>query len=151
MGFSLLLLKCCVLGRRILSELSLSRRGCWRSSVFSQKWDKAFYFNLKLLFNFSDAWVLPFSNWNLNFFVVTDIACGWGLVVRASDCQCTSCNGPGSDPSIRRHRVIWGAADEAVLNLVPPKKIFKEKILPCLEQRMRGVPRSTLSRRATPS
>jgi hypothetical protein len=25
------------------------------------------------------------------------------LVVRASDCQCTSCNGPGFDPSIRRH------------------------------------------------
>ncbi len=38
------------------------------------------------------------------------------LVVRASDCQCTSCNGPGFDPSIRRHSGIWGAADEAVLN-----------------------------------
>jgi hypothetical protein len=25
------------------------------------------------------------------------------LVVRASDCQCTCCNGPGFDPSIRRH------------------------------------------------
>ena len=25
------------------------------------------------------------------------------LVVRASDCQCTSCNGPGFDPGIRRH------------------------------------------------
>jgi hypothetical protein len=25
------------------------------------------------------------------------------LVVRASDCQCTNCNGPGFDPSIRRH------------------------------------------------
>jgi hypothetical protein len=25
------------------------------------------------------------------------------LVVRASDCQCTSCNGPGFDPSIRQH------------------------------------------------
>ncbi len=25
------------------------------------------------------------------------------LVVRASDCQCTSCNGPGFDPSIHRH------------------------------------------------
>ncbi len=52
------------------------------------------------------------------------------LVVRASDCQCTSCNGPGFDPSIRRHSGIWGAADEAVLNIVwklekippPPKK-----------------------------
>jgi len=37
-------------------------------------------------------------------------------------------NGPGFDPSIRRHSGIWGAADEAVLNKVrkkiknPPKK-----------------------------
>jgi len=51
-------------------------------------------------------------------------------VVRASDCQCTSCNGPGFDPSIRWHRGIRGAADEAVLNTVrknqknPPKNIF---------------------------
>ncbi len=45
------------------------------------------------------------------------------LVVRASDCQCTSCNGPGFDPSIRRHSGIWGAADEAVLNIVRKKKI----------------------------
>jgi hypothetical protein len=28
------------------------------------------------------------------------------LVVRASDCQCTSCNGPGFDPSIRPHSGI---------------------------------------------
>ena len=40
------------------------------------------------------------------------------IVVRASDCQCTSCNGPGFDPSIRRHSGIWGAADEAVLYIV---------------------------------
>ncbi len=40
------------------------------------------------------------------------------LVVRASDCQCTSCNCPGFDPSIRRHSGIWEAADEAVLNTV---------------------------------
>ncbi len=40
------------------------------------------------------------------------------LVVRASDCQCTSCNGPGFDPSIRRYSGIRGAADEAVLNIV---------------------------------
>ncbi len=40
------------------------------------------------------------------------------LVVRASDCQCTSCNGSGFDPSIRRHSGIWGAADVAVLNIV---------------------------------
>ncbi len=44
------------------------------------------------------------------------------LVVRASDCQCTSCNGPGFDPSIRRHSGIWGAADEAVLNIVRTKR-----------------------------
>ncbi len=44
------------------------------------------------------------------------------LVVRASDCQCTSCNGPRFDPSIRRHSGIWGAADEAVLNIVRTKK-----------------------------
>jgi hypothetical protein len=33
-------------------------------------------------------------------------------------CQCTSCNGPEFDPSIRRHSGIWGAAVEAVLNKV---------------------------------
>jgi hypothetical protein len=55
------------------------------------------------------------------------------LVVRASDCQCTSCNGPGFDPSIRRHSGIWGAADETVLNIVQtkrkksPKKYLKKK------------------------
>ncbi len=48
------------------------------------------------------------------------------LVVRASDCQCTSCNGPGFDPSIRRHSGIWGAADEAVLNIVRTKKKRKK-------------------------
>jgi hypothetical protein len=53
------------------------------------------------------------------------------LVVRASDCQCTSCNGPaGFDPSIRRHRGIWGAADEAVLNRVR-KNRRKKKYLFC--------------------
>ncbi len=59
------------------------------------------------------------------------------LVVRASDCQCTSCNGPGFDPSIRRHSGIWGAADEAVLNIVwtkrkkiPPQK-KKKKLFRC--------------------
>ncbi len=55
------------------------------------------------------------------------------LVVRASDCQFTSCNGPGFDPSIRRHSGIWGATDEAVLNIVLnkrekiPQKIFNKK------------------------
>ncbi len=56
------------------------------------------------------------------------------LVVRASDCQCTSCNSPGFDPSIRRHSGIWGTADEAVLNIVwktnrkkSPQKYWKKK------------------------
>ncbi len=44
------------------------------------------------------------------------------LVVRASDCQCTSCNGPGFDPSICRHSGFWGAADETVLNTVRKKR-----------------------------
>ncbi len=50
------------------------------------------------------------------------------LVVRASDCQCTSCNGPGFDPSIPQHSGIWRAADETVLNIVwkKPKKYFKK-------------------------
>ncbi len=52
------------------------------------------------------------------------------LVVRASDCQCTSCNGPGFNPSIRRHSGIWVAADEAVPNIVwrkiLPKNIYKK-------------------------
>ncbi len=50
------------------------------------------------------------------------------LVVRASDCQCTSCNGPGFDPSIRLHSGIWGAADEAVLNIVRTKRIGRFEI-----------------------
>ncbi len=52
------------------------------------------------------------------------------LVVRAPDSQCTSCNGPEFDHSIRRHSRIWGAVDEAVLNIVwkknPPKKYLKK-------------------------
>jgi hypothetical protein len=58
------------------------------------------------------------------------------LVVRASDCQCTSCNGPGFDPSIRRHSGTWGAADETVLNIVrtkrkksPQKNIYKKILI----------------------
>ncbi len=43
------------------------------------------------------------------------------IVVRASDCQCTSCNGHWFDSSIRRHSGIWGAADEAVLDIVRKK------------------------------
>jgi hypothetical protein len=58
------------------------------------------------------------------------------LVIIAPDCQCTSCNGPGFDPSILRQSGIWGAADEAVLNIVrkikdkkSPQNIFKKKIV----------------------
>ncbi len=46
--------------------------------------------------------------------------------------KCTSCNGPGFDPSIRRHSGIRVAADEAMLNIVwkkiPPKSILKKEI-----------------------
>ncbi len=49
-------------------------------------------------------------------------------MVRASDCQCTSCNGPGFDPSIRGHSGNLGAADEAVLNTVRKKKKIPPKI-----------------------
>ncbi len=52
----------------------------------------------------------------------------FSLVVRASDCQCTSWNVPGFDPSIRLHSGTWGAADEAVLNIVQKKNI-PQKIL----------------------
>ncbi len=41
-------------------------------------------------------------------------------------------SGPGLDPSIHRHSGIWGAADEAVLNIVwkkIPQKIVKKKCL----------------------
>ncbi len=40
----------------------------------------------------------------------------------ASDSQCRSRNCPGFDPSILRLSGIWGAADEAVLNIVHEKK-----------------------------
>ncbi len=55
--------------------------------------------------------------------------------VRASGCQCQSCNSPGFDPSILRHSGICGAADEAVLsNVYKNKKIallkYICKILP---------------------
>jgi len=43
-------------------------------------------------------------------------------VVRASGCQCQSCNSPGFDPSILRHSGIWGAAYEELLNNVHKKK-----------------------------
>ncbi len=50
-------------------------------------------------------------------------------VVSASDCQCPSRNSPGFDPGILRHRGIWGAADEAVLNKEFTKKILKIPLL----------------------
>ncbi len=45
-------------------------------------------------------------------------------IVRASDSQCRSRNWPGFDPSILRHSEIWGAADEALLNIIQKKKKF---------------------------
>ncbi len=50
------------------------------------------------------------------------------LVVRASDCQCTSCNGPGFriNTSIRLHNRSWGAADDAVLNIV--RNVWKKPL-----------------------
>ncbi len=58
------------------------------------------------------------------------------LVIRASDCQCTSCNGPGFNPSILQHSVIGRTADVAVLNIVrkktyksPPKILNKKNIV----------------------
>ncbi len=50
------------------------------------------------------------------------------LVFRASDHQCTSCIGPGFDPSIRRHSGILRAADEALLNIVRKKNSLKKYI-----------------------
>jgi len=51
-----------------------------------------------------------------------------GRVVRAPDFQCQSRNSPGFIPCILQHGWIWGAADEAVLNIVhkkSPKIPFK--------------------------
>ncbi len=84
------------------------------------------------------------------------------LVVRASasDCQCTSCNGTGFDPSIRRHSGIWGAADEAVLNIVwkkwknLPRKYLKKKIKIFGRQKSRfgggSASRSAMTQNAVP-
>ncbi len=44
-------------------------------------------------------------------------------VVRASASQCRSRNCPGFDPNIRE---IWGAVDEAVLNIAHRKKVSKK-------------------------
>ncbi len=64
------------------------------------------------------------------------------LVIRSSDCQCRSCKSPGFDPSILRHRGIWGAADEAMLNTVHRRKKFKKITLflwsGCFAQRFAG-------------
>jgi hypothetical protein len=48
-------------------------------------------------------------------------------VVRASDSQCRSRNCTGFDPSILRHIVIWGAADEAEFNKY---RVKNPKIVP---------------------
>ncbi len=41
--------------------------------------------------------------------------------------QLQVCNGPGFDPSIRRHSGIWGAPDEALLNIVRKKAYYVKK------------------------
>jgi hypothetical protein len=56
------------------------------------------------------------------------------LPVRASDC--TSCNGPGFDPSISRHSGICVAADEAVLNKYEKK--IKKSPQQILERKKKG-------------
>jgi hypothetical protein len=43
---------------------------------------------------------------NMALFIILILGMRTSLVVRASDCQCTSCNGPGFDPSILRHSGI---------------------------------------------
>ncbi len=74
------------------------------------------------------GWDLAQCGWDL-------AQCKWDLAQLrmrsspASDGQCTSCNGPGFDPSIRRHSGIWGAADEAVFNIV--RKKVRGGTLPC--------------------
>jgi hypothetical protein len=51
-------------------------------------------------------------------------------MVRAPDCQCQSGNTPGFNPSILRLSRIWGASDEAVLNIVHKKdKMTVKKVL----------------------
>ncbi len=50
-------------------------------------------------------------------------------VVRTSDNQCRSRNCTGFDPSILRHSGIWGAADEAVLNIAHKNKNQKIPVL----------------------
>jgi hypothetical protein len=57
--------------------------------------------------------------------------------VKASGCQCWSCNSPGFDLSILRHSGIWGAADESVLNKVKEEK--NPKISPCKKEKRRKI------------
>ncbi len=110
--------------------------------TFKKTYKKWFYFKSdsvgRKLTSFDLLWDINICNMLL-FSVLNKTTCGpcelgkfdqfwiqlrmrFSLVVRASDCQCTSCNGPGFDPSIRRHSEIWGAADEAVLNIVLNKR-----------------------------
>ncbi len=48
---------------------------------------------------------------------------------KASSCQCQSHNSHGVNPSILRHSVFWGAADEALLNKVHKRKNPKHPLL----------------------
>ncbi len=87
------------------------------------------FFNVQFLKLFQPIWDLH------KILVWSHLRMRSRLGVRASDCQCTSCNGPGFDPSIRRHSGIWGAADKQCWIMYeqkeknPAKKYLKKKIL----------------------
>ncbi len=68
----------------------------------------------------------------LGFYIFYSMWMRFSQVVRASGCQCQSRNSPGFDPSILRHRGIWGAADDAVMNNVHKKKKLKKFLLSIL-------------------
>jgi hypothetical protein len=88
--------------------LQLSWHGHWGLIV-----DRSFIFADFFIRSFSSLYfTLLYFHKNILF----------SQVVRASGCQCQSCNCPLFDPSILQHSGIWGAADEAVLNNVHLKK-----------------------------
>jgi hypothetical protein len=68
-------------------------------------------------------WIRSYSISTLHWSTMCLLQMRSSQVVRAIDCQCNICNGPGFDPSIRRHSGVCGAADEAVLNTVCKKNL----------------------------
>ncbi len=104
---------CMSIGRKLLP-------GHGQGGKFRWGWDLA-----ELWMKSSWVWMRSSQKW-------WDLAELWlrsSQVVRASGCQCQSCNRPRFYPSILRHSEIWGAAEEAVLNHVHKKKKSK-KITP---------------------